>query len=373
MIRFILVLASLVGILTGCQTIGSLAKERVSIDWTTRLYDIETFAFRPEERGEAAYVADSFAGSKGLVIIPSKDRIVRAVRAHNGEEIWRATTGGANVAAPVPIDSDVLVASTDGRLYRFNRRSGREVWSVDVPGSAPMHCSPIVSGDAIFVTTMENRIASLDASTGQLRWERKRPSHGTFTISGHAGVLEVGDSVVTGFNDGWLIAFAKSDGATLWSMDLAAEKKGFVDVDSTPVLSGSKLIVSSYNAGIYAIDAASQEVVWRIEGQGFQTPVLVGDMLYVATATGMLHAIDVPKGDVVWRKRVAKSVASRPLATRKYVLLPTSGGLLVLNRRTGTILSRLGDSHGFTSAPLLVNGTLYAFSNSGRFYALGIH
>ena len=55
------------------------------------------------------------------------------------------------------------------------------------------------------------------------------------------------------------------------------------------------------------------------------------------------------------------------------LLLPTRAGLLVLDRRHGTVLRRVGDSHGFAAKPLFVNGTLYAFQTVGRFYALGIY
>lgn len=353
--------------------IGSLTGERVSTDWASTLYDIETFAFRPQERGEALHIQDEFAGPGGLIIVPSKDRTIHALRGHDGSELWRFETGGANVAKPVALGDDVLIASTDGRLYRLNRRSGRQIWAVDVPGKASVLESPIVSDAKIFLTTMENRVAAFDVATGSVLWDRRRPHHGVFTITGHAGLLIDDNAVITGFNDGWLIAFATSDGATLWSTDLSGDGKGFVDIDTTPVASGPNYIVSSYGVGLFALNKESQDVVWYIKGEGFRTPVLAGTTLYASTSSGLLYAIDARSGEVLWHKKVAKALHTGPVPTRKYLLLPTSGGLLVIDRRQGTILRRVGDSHGFTARPLYVNGTLFAFSNSGRLYALGIH
>ena len=353
--------------------IGSLTMDRVTTDWATPLYELETFAYRPEERGVPLHVADDFAGPGGVVYVPSKDRTLRALRGHDGTEIWRFETGGANVAQPVAIGDDVLVASTDGRLYRLNRRSGREIWSVDVPGKASVLEKPIVSGSLIFLATMENRVAALDAETGRVVWDRKRSHHGVFTITGHAGLLIEEDAVITGFNDGWLVAFAKSDGATLWSTDISGEGDGFADVDTTPIASGQNYIVASYSKGLFALNKESQDVAWHVKGEGFKTPVVAGTMLYTVTSGGVLYAIDARKGEVMWRKKMAETLESGPVPTRKYLLLPTTGALLVIDRRSGTILRRVGDSHGFSARPLFVNGTLYAFSNSGRFYALGIH
>ena len=373
MIRSFLLLTSLCGILGGCQTIGSLGGERVAIDWSSTLYDIETFAFRPQERGEVLHVQDEFAGSGGLVVVPSKDRTVRALHGHTGEELWRFETGGPNVAKPVVVGDDVLIASTDGRLYRLNRRSGRQIWAVDVPGKASVLESPVVAKGKIFLTTMENRVAAFDAATGGVLWDRRRAHHGVFTITGHAGLLIDNDAVITGFNDGWLVAFATSDGATLWSTDLSGDGKGFVDIDTTPLKSGSNYVVGSYGVGLFALNEETQDVAWYVKGEGFSTPVLAGTMLYASTSKGLLYAIDARTGKVQWHKKVAEVLHAGPVPTRKYLLLPTSGGLLVIDRRSGTILRRVGDSHGFTARPLYVDGTLFALSNSGRLYALGIY
>ncbi len=373
MIRSSVLLTILCGILGGCQTIGSLSGDYVSTDWASSLYDIETLAFRPQERGEALYVQDEFAGTDGLIIVPSKDRTVRALRASNGEELWQFETGGANIAKPVVVEEDVLIASTDGRIYRLNRRSGRQIWAVDVPGKASVLESPVVANGKIFLATMDNRVAALDASKGSVLWERKRAHHGVFTITGHAGLLIDGDAVITGFNDGWMVAFAISDGATLWSTDLSGDGKGFVDIDTTPIATESNYIVSSYGVGLFALNKESQDVAWYVKGEGFRTPVLAGTMLYATTASGVLYAIDSRTGKVTWQKKVAEALHNGPVPTRKYLLLPTSGGLLVIDRRSGVILSRVGDSHGFTARPVYVKGTLFALSNSGRLYALGIH
>ena len=373
MIWRVVLLTSLFGSLWGCQTIGALDSSRVSSDWTASLYSLESFAFRPEDRGQPVHVSDDFAGDSGIVLVPTKDRALRALRGTDGAEIWRFETGGANVARPLVVEDDVIVASTDGRLYRLKRRSGRTLWAVDVPGKAAVLQSPVMADGKIFVATMENRIAAFDANTGAVVWDRRRPPEGVFTITGHAGLLVDGDAVITGFNDGWLVGFATSDGATLWSTDLSGNAQGFVDIDTTPVASGSNYIVSSYGVGLFALEKKSQDVTWYVKGQGFMTPVLAGGTLYAATASGDLYAIVAATGKVLWHKKYAKALHSAPAATRKYLLLPTSGGLLVIDRKQGRVLQRVGDSHGFTARPFYVNGTLFALSNSGRFYALGIH
>jgi outer membrane protein assembly factor BamB len=277
------------------------------------------------------------------------------------------------VAQPVAIEGDVLIASTDGRLYRLRRRSGRKIWAVDIPGKGSVLQAPSISGSKIFIATMENRLAAIDAKTGAVLWDRRRPQQGQFTITGHAGVLIDGSTVVTGFNDGWLIGFSQADGATLWSTDLSAGSQGFVDVDTTPLLYEGMFIVGSHGYGLFALDHVSQDVKWTLKGEGFLSPVIAGGTLYAATGRGDVVAVDAKSGKLLWKRHYSDELTTSPIATRKYLLLPTSAGLYVLDRRSGRVLERVGDSHGFSARPVFVGATLYALANSGRFYALGIY
>lgn len=373
--RFRRALHLLIGILllSGCQSIGAPSQSRVALDWSQTLYPLEALSYHPEERGESLWVDDAFTQGNGLLVVASRDRVVRGLDATTGVEIWRFSTRGANVARPVSVGDDVLIASTDGHVYRLRRRSGRLIWTADIPGKGAVLAAPVVTADRAFLTTMENRIVAFDLATGKVAWNRKRSKRGEFTITGHAGILIDGDTLVTGFNDGWLVGYALVDGATLWSTDLGASAKGFVDIDTTPLRVGDTYVVGSHGFGLFALDRVTQDVVWSLRGEGLQTPTLVGDTLYTASATGALIALNATTGKVLWRRKFAASLSVSPAATRRYLCLPTDGGMLLLDRTSGALLERVGDSQGFSARPLFVAGRLYALGNSGRYYALGIY
>ena len=96
-------------------------------------------------------------------------------------------------------------------------------------------------------------------------------------------------------------------------------------------------------------------------------------MLYAPTGTGSLVALDGRTGKVHWRRKLGTKTPGMPAVTRKYLLVPIGDSLLVLDRRRGEVISRVGDSHGFSAAPFSIHGVVFAQANSGLLYSLGVY
>jgi len=369
---------------TSCfQAIQIGEAPRVSPEWRRTLYDLEMFEYEPVDAGTSLFIPKGkFIPAGGMVVTVTRDRTIRAMAGVDGKDLWQVRTGSINVAKPVDIGEDLVVGSMDGHVYRLHKRNGRVIWKSPLPEGEGVTASPVLFGKAkrIVTTSIGNRVVALNAETGKPIWDKRRPHVGEFTISGQAGPLKLDDeTVVTGFSDGRLVAFAIEDGATLWSSDLREGKTQFVDVDTTPQLldkgpEGKPLIVAaSYAVGMFGIDAESGDVEWLVRGEGYVTPALMGNMIYTSQPTGHVVAIDAMKGTVKWRHKVDIGAPVAPTATRKYLLVPNSEGLLLLRRETGRPISMIRDSRGFSGTPEFAYGTLYAIANSGVFYALSLY
>lgn len=347
---------------------------QVTLDWTRTLYPLEGLAYFPIEPGSPLHVKGSMTPPDGLVVVPSKDRRVRGLDAGTGQLLWEFKTGGANVAQPVAVGDDVLVASLDGRVYRLRQRNGRPVWTSGFVGKGSISASPAVDEQRLFATSDDNRIAALSLEDGRKLWERERPIPGEFSITGQAGATILpGNRVVTGFADGRLVAFDAVDGATLWAEDLSGGHKDFADVDSTPALAGDLVLASSYRSGLYALDERTGTKAWFVEGEAYGTASVFEGIAYVPKASGLLLAVDSLDGKILWSVRVGNDSPKTPAVSPKYVLLPVDTALLVLDRGSGRALLRYDDRHGFSATPELAWGTIYAQANSGLLYALGVY
>lgn len=380
--------------MAGCAVFAPMqgpAYPPLVLDWSQSLYDLEPFPYHPREEGRATFLKGEMTPAEGLVVVPSKDRQVRGFEAHTGRELWKATTKGPNVAAPVVVGEDLLVASLDGHVYRLHQRNGRVVWDSGSLGKGALYREPVVADGRVFVTGDDDRVTALSLADGSRLWDRDRPllrsSSVVSRVTGHAGVALSDKKVVTGFSDGRLMAFDVSDGATLWTLDLSGGQTDFVDVDSTPLLTSDGLvIVSSYATGLYGVDVSSGAIAWRMPGRGFGDAVLYEGTLYVSRTrlpeaerkanqrdAASVMAVDAGTGELRWTLSVGETTPTRPAVSAKYLLVPVNSALLVVDRGSGRALRQYDDKYGFSATPHVAWGTVYALANSGIMYAFGLY
>ncbi|MBW2548107.1 MAG: PQQ-binding-like beta-propeller repeat protein, partial [Deltaproteobacteria bacterium] len=74
-----------------------------------------------------------------------------------------------------------------------------------------------------------------------------------------------------GFTDGAVAAINPADGRLFWEVETSVDVEirpgnvpQFLDVDTTPVLLQGTLYIASFTAGLYALDADSGTVEWRV-------------------------------------------------------------------------------------------------------------
>lgn len=377
--------------LTACAifpAIGQDDSRRLTMEWATRLYELEAFAYHPVEEGQPLYLKSDSTPAAGLVVVPSKDRRVRGLDAASGRVVWETETSGPNGARPVDLAphgaaDQFLLASLDGHVYRLNQRNGRELWVSEHPGTAGITAAPAVSGKVgeakarVFVTSLDNRLTALSLDTGVRVWEAERPQEQELTLAGQAGAAVGKDLVVTGFSDGQLVAFAQDDGVTVWSADLSGGDKQFVDVDTTPqivqVSEGHVVVAGSFARGIYGLGLDDGVVLWSHKGEGFATPAVLDGVVYAPRTDGQLWAIEADGGRVRWVSKFDTGWAGSPVASRKYVLVPIGDALSVVDRGSGREVVRWNDGRGVRATPELAFGSVYLIGNSGLVYGLGLY
>jgi len=340
--------------------------------WTSSLYELPELRYKPSETGVGALLAERAPSGAALLVIPSRDRHVRALDTATREVVWELETAGANVAAPVAVGDDLVVASLDGRVRRVQISNGRTVWETEPIGSGGVLEAPAVAAGRVFVTTTDNRLVAIGLSDGARLWARRRPHRNELTISGQAGPLVVGDRVITGTSDGIVTAYAAADGATDWSANLAGEAVEFTDADATPVFANGTIVTAGYATGLVGLSVSDGSVRWTVPGEGFSAAAIRGGLAYATQASGSVSAVDVTSGRVVWQVALRRGSPRRPAITDRYVLVPTSTSLVVLERETGRAVTAYDDGFGFSATPVVSDSLVYAPANSGRLYALGL-
>ena len=154
----------------------------------------------------------SLSAAEGRVIVASADRVVRAVSADDGTEVWTSLVLSlfSPSTAPALADGSVFAADFAGGLYRLDAADGHRVWSHQM-NEVILRGAPVVSGDAVLVGLGDGRLVAVDVGSGHLIWQED-------LTEGSLGQVGIGDDVViavTGGSDAGLVALENDPGGTL--------------------------------------------------------------------------------------------------------------------------------------------------------------
>jgi outer membrane protein assembly factor BamB len=327
--------AGVVAGLAGCSGSDCSPVEPVGTDW-------------PQPGGDPANTAAA----------PDHD-----VRSPVGER-WRTQAGGGSEVlafAGAAVDTDRIVAlgrTTDvGFLTRFDTASGEQTDHVRVPRriAAP---PVVVDGYTAIVVRTDAGAALRLLEGGEVR---QRHSLGDAPATPRAA-----DGVLFGGDANGAFAYGTEDGRR-WRRDFGDEREGGAVSFSPAVDDGTAYVTvtSSSDRGIYALDRASGEVLWSVEGpRAFQSPVRVGSLLLVPAEYELL-ALDAATGERRWSTPTPADRRAFLTSAGRGQRLAVSDGWAVhgLDRETG----ELGWSVDFEGVgrPVVVGDTVVASDGTG--------
>lgn len=277
------------------------------------------------------------AVDEGLLIVGTGEGELRGYRLATGELVW-VVDRRIPFLGPVSVirgDNRFAVTSgADGMLIAFDIRTGSFLWESQLDGQSLAEV--VHAGDRLVVTTVENKVSAVALDDGERLWTAGRPKSTELTIHGH-GAASVDDGLVfAGFSDGTVEAYALQNGALLWSRSLAREQGGFVDCDADPVVANGRVFMSSYGAGIFALDRNDGRTLWNHEARSV-TGIAVYDKLVLAgSADGHLWGLSQNDGQLRYHVGLPRGKASRIRISGDLALF-TSGdsGLVVVRAATG--------------------------------------
>ena len=254
-----------------------------------------------------------FGGSFG-------DHHLYALDATTGEVLWRYKTGDS-VGPPVVANGIVYFGSQDGHLYAADAITGETLWSYEVA----IHWShlPAAANGVVYVGSRSvypgaTALHALDANTGSQLW-----SHGT-NSDVHSPVVADGvvyfEADVWGSSDSHLYAIDAASSKLLWEYRVEDSLPLF----SVPVVGdgimGFVTAIYDEQDALIALDATTGELMWRKTedvDEAFTSHTVADGIIYVGsnylenacrgadcdrrTERGRLYALDAATGEVLWR------------------------------------------------------------------------
>ncbi len=150
----------------------------------------------------------------------------------------------------------------------------------------------------------------------------------------------------------------------------------------TAVKLGDYVFVGSVGGYVYAWEAQTGKLRWRLKGGGMFKSSLCAfeNRLYIGNTDNLLRCIDAETGRVVWRKNTGRDLDSSPcVVDNKLYIAGENGHLRCLNPRTGKQLWKkfvggigpgtvLG-SNGSETSPAVANNEAYVATYDGILYS----
>ncbi len=345
---------------------------KLSIRWARKLVPELSGSYVPVEKAVA-----SFDAQGKRVYVGSSAGTLWALT-QDGNRVYRFPAGAPIEASPA-VDGradELYVGTTEGMLHAIRAQSGAFRWRVKVGG--PVGQKPLLSRDAVYVVTDNDKVSALARKDGEVLWRYARQVPEGFTIAGHAGVVRQGKWIVTGFSDGVVAALDAGDGRVAWErniaidiVDMGGEGPRLLDVDTTPVAVGDAVYVASFGGGLYALSASNGTVLWRdVELTGITNVRRSGRYLVLSSADRGVVCMDLRDRRVMWTRAVRRGAAGAPEVARGEVYVGESqGAFLALSLRTGHEIARMEFGHGFSAPASLSGGRGFVLSNGGTLLA----
>ncbi|MEO0699822.1 MAG: PQQ-binding-like beta-propeller repeat protein, partial [Pseudomonadota bacterium] len=307
--------------------------------WTARVAGSSN-----RERLAAAPVVGS-----DMLFVEGTDGVIHAFDKKTGSLLWERNEDEMSddmrpsaFGGGVSYDNGVIYATNGaGEVKAKNAETGERIWKVKPAG--PLRGSPTIAFGQVYVMTQDNQIIALDATTGELLWNRSGSSaqSGVFGVAAPAAGQ---GTIVAGYSSGELSAYRYENGRELWADALArtnisTQVSSLTDIDADPIIDAGRVYALGQGGRMAAYELVTGQRIWELNLAGISTPAIAGEWIFTLTDDARLLAIARSTGRVRWITKL------REFRKEK--------------KKTGPI---------FWTGPVLAGGQLWVASSQGEIW-----
>lgn len=251
-------------------------------------------------------------------------------------------------ATPLVLGNTVITLGATGMLNAWDAATGRRLWTRDFSqliDTSKLFCgtaaSPLpVTGRVVVQVGSDihgGKILGLDPKTGATQWEWTGPG------PGYASPVLVNfgnQSQIVGLTEGSIVGLDASNGKGLWSVPFPDEWHENI---STPLWTGTHLIISGTRQGTHAFTLAEQNGKWQATevwknpdvAMYMSSPVFADGVVYAHSSKkkGQFVAFDEQTGAVRWATEGREGEHASLLLTPRHVVFLTNSADLIVAKR----------------------------------------
>ena len=360
-------------LLCACGLFGDDDKELEPaelIDFETKVPVKRLWSTKVGSDAEFLRVALRPVGDGNRIYAASVNGNVVALDPEKGKQVWRNKLGIGLSSGPGVGEGLVVVVAADGYVVALSAEDGTEQWRAYISGESL--ATPLVNDEYVVIQTVDNKLTALSVFDGSERWtlEQSTPA---LTMRGSTSPMQVGQSIVTGFDNGRVMAINMETGDVEWDSMLAppsgrSDLDRLSDIDGDIAVVGQDIYASGYQGRIASLAAESGQVLWARELSTYAGVTADWNNVYSTLQNGELVALNRRSGAELWRQNaLLRREPTVPVSFRNTVVVGDLDGYLhFFSNVDGEPAARVrGGKSAIVSTPLVMADRLYVQSDDG--------
>jgi len=299
--------------------------------------------------------------------------VLSRMDAVTGETDWFFDSKLAAVTGLTGNGLSLVASSRNGEvaLFDYDDKSVTLRWMHQL--KSEIRTKAVLDKQQVLVRSVDGKLTALDATSGDLLWtvSRRVPA---LSLTGSSHPLVTDELVISGFDNGKLVAFDRKNGSTVWEHTLSAPKgrteiERLVDLDGQFILRDNIIYISSFHGDLAAITLDSGQVLWSRKFSSFKAMDADQEALYLTDDKSHIWSIDRRTGSSFWKQDVfnARKLTAPRVLGDKIIVADLEGYVHLLDKKDGSLLARIQPSDvRYIAQPDVIDSKIVVLDISGQ-------
>lgn len=315
------------------------------------------------------------------------------VMAHgtDGSRLWaqdllpaRESEGQATGGGLAYEGGRLYVSSGFGLMTALDAETGAVIWQqkLESTGSG----TPTVAGDLVYLVSGDDTAWGIEKDNGRIRWQLGAAPDVANVLGGAAPAL-TDQFVVFSFGAGDLQAAFRQGGLRMWNATISGQRRfrastKVTDITGDPMIVGDSIYVGTHSGRTVRLNAGNGERIWTADEGAMGAVWVAGNSVFLVNDRNELVRLNAEDGALVWKKDLPRFTRNRPkrqvavyahygpvVAGGRVVVASNDGALRFFDPGSGDLVYETEVPGGATTAPVVVNRTLYVVGARGQLHA----
>lgn len=303
--------------------------------------------------------------------------VIRHFDMKKGRILWVYESGLSTISSLAGEGNSLIITSSEGQVEMLEILEDglKPLWNMHL--NSEIRSRAVMDDEQVFVRTVDGNLSALNASDGKLLWtvSRRVPA---LSLTGNSYPLVTDDLVISGFDNGKLVAFDRTDGSTVWETSVGIPKgrteiERLVDLDGQFILRDGVIYVASFQGNLAAVALNSGQIIWDRKFSSYQGIEADDEALYLTDERSHVWAVDRRTGSAFWKQEElnARKLTAPKLLNDNLVVGDLNGFVHLLNKRDGKIVARTRPNENrYIAQPVVYQSTAFVLDSTGQLTAI---